>query len=295
MNSINAQIFGGEDSKWIFNYSARLGITHVFYEQDTLIGERSCKKFRKQSLSVSPFISPDTIQFELEPMFIHEQEGIVEFSLDKVHFDTLHNFYAPIGTSWRLYFNHNSSSPSWLDLSIVDTFRTPINNRMVFSQAVAYKESFPPYKIFVDTTYAMIGNKWSYILPWDYQNRALDGGEGGLLICFENEYLGAVSLLEAFFDDSFNDFGYECSSTLTGTQNIDDLPKSFICYPNPAHDYLQLEFSQATTIQVYQSTANRVGVFFFEKGSHQIDIGDWERGIYWAVNDKGKVEKFIIF
>ncbi|MBK9220518.1 MAG: hypothetical protein IPO16_00145 [Saprospiraceae bacterium] len=160
-----AQEFGTSDSKWVFDYNGvwSEGITEIQFEKDTFIDNRLCKKFIKKALRrVRP---KGPIESEtLFPLYLYNKNGLIEFSEDGLHFDTLINFKAKIGQSWKIFRYYRNMIVDEIKLTIIDTFNTQISGVNLFSQAVWYYYS-PQLTNFVDTVYEYIGGKWLYIIP----------------------------------------------------------------------------------------------------------------------------------
>ncbi|MEM9990284.1 MAG: hypothetical protein AAF738_00905 [Bacteroidota bacterium] len=233
----------------------------------------------------------DTIQYQLSPLFLHEKEGVIEVFTDRMQFDTLHNFNVRPGTSWKLSYGDEFGEVLSLNVRVLDTFYTEINHRRVLAQSIDYAS---PQLNMVDTVYAMLGNKWSYILPW--HERYIHPPEARGLLCFKNDYLGTVDardLLGSFYENTFN---YVCEST-TSTHELssEDVSPSFQCMPNPVSDILFLDALEDNIIRIYYRTGHLKQSFTITKGINIIDVQGWQRGIYWFIDEQDIGQKILVF
>ena len=211
------QEFGSKDARWVYNYNGfwSKGVTIMQYESDSILDGIPTRIYKKEGIR---YIRKDSsiLKFALKSIYIRSIDGVVTTSEDAVIFDTLYNFKAEIGRSWY-YTTHDS--PSWwndtITLTVWDTFTTTISGQRIFAQTVRYK--FKSFTDRVDTVYEYMGAKRHYILPFDEEAVAVDGGEGGILRCFNNSILGTVALNEN--DIEFR-FPYECDELTSAKKEI---------------------------------------------------------------------------
>lgn len=287
----NAQEFGTSDSKWLYDHNGvwSEGITEIQYEKDSLIDWRLTKKFTKKGTRrIRPNGIPETEI--LKPIYIHTNNGIIEFSVDALHFDTLINFQAYKGKSWKIFRYYKSFKVDSIELTVLDTFRTRISGHDLFGQAVKY--TIPNWTNFVDTVYEYIGGKWLYILPFDDKDIGLDGGEGGLLRCFHNSLIGVVQFNTSQFGSNFP---YDCQN-LTGVKinSIDD--SSIKLYLNAGDDYLIAENHSMRKISA--NLSNIYGQLIYNldinPGMEHFDLSSLYPGIYIIASHDKILSRFII-
>ncbi|MEO1628774.1 MAG: T9SS type A sorting domain-containing protein [Bacteroidota bacterium] len=273
-----AQHFVKEDSQWIFDYYGgwAYGYTEVFYKKDTLIGDRLCKTFQKHAFRWQGL---NNFSFPLQDVYLYEVNGIVEFSTDQIHFDTMMNFQAPIGKSWKMYFDHEWSTEKFLTFTITDTFHTSWNGRELFTQEVEITDPTAPSGTipFFDTLYEEIGYKYSYILPYDYLNVGADGGEGGSIRCFKNDFLGVAQLSNPYFSPAVG--LYNCDQLNSTTPAIDVSPT---IAPNPTDGPLHIncEGSRPQTLQLYDLHGRQVDQYILQSNEETLRLDHLPQGIY---------------
>ncbi|MBK6861283.1 MAG: T9SS type A sorting domain-containing protein [Saprospiraceae bacterium] len=250
-----AQEFATKDSKWVFDYNGAWskGKTEVQYDKDTLIAGETVRKHSKKATRLLRFDNR-LVSFDLNPVYIRSKDGIIEFSEDAILFDTLINFKASKGQSWKIFRHRNSKITDSIKITIIDTFRTKISGIDLFTQAAKYES--PGWSPFVDTVYEYIGVRWLYILPFDEKDVNLDGGEGGLIRCFSNSLLGVVSFDNMQYG---SDFKYDCDN-LTFVNNNAIKKSDIYIYSNP--------FSKS--IQVYNNTSRNCFIQLFNINGVQV-------------------------
>ncbi|MBK8483019.1 MAG: T9SS type A sorting domain-containing protein [Saprospiraceae bacterium] len=273
-----AQEFGTSDSKWVFDYNGvwSEGITEIQFEKDTFIDNRLCKKFIKKALRrVRP---KGPIESEtLFPLYLYNKNGLIEFSEDGLHFDTLINFKAKIGQSWKIFRYYRNMIVDEIKLTIIDTFNTQISGVNLFSQAVWYYYS-PQLTNFVDTVYEYIGGKWLYIIPFDDKEVALDAGEGGIIRCFKNNLLGLVDFANKQYGSKFE---YECDDlTRINNKNV-EIENPFIQI-HLFHNYLNIKNNSKKDLilNIYNLQGQIVTRKLLDVGLNQINIEYLNNGIY---------------
>ncbi len=272
-----AQSIGGDNSRWVFDLGNRAGVTEMVYSHDTLIDNLVFSKYEFEVTRLSNSVDLDTIREIGEPLFISNQDGLVLYQWRRRITDTLYNFNGEIGSSW--------SVKDWrLDrdylFTILDTFRTEINGRSLFSMSYEMgKVNSQPS--FVDTVYETIGNKYSFIIPYDYYNTAIGpANQGGVLRCFTNNNLGLVQLDNSELNGIgiYNDFEFDCDR-LTSTNNIEEKPQGRLhLYPNPVHDMLYIESDGQEEGMLYNQQGQQVMAY---RNTGVMDMSTLESGIYF--------------
>ena len=128
--------YGDSNSVWIYNYSVVPAVTRVKTIGDTIVGGRQLKVLEKTQFVRES--SGEISVFPLPPLYVHTKAGIVEFSTDLVHIDTLYNFQLAIGESWTISRRDNSRIPTgqFLKRTVVDTFRAPLLTTFLVDQKI---------------------------------------------------------------------------------------------------------------------------------------------------------------
>ncbi|MDZ4680201.1 MAG: T9SS type A sorting domain-containing protein [Saprospiraceae bacterium] len=111
---------------------------------------------------------------------------------------------------------------------MTDTGHHQWNNQALKWMAVEYTFLVEGAESFLvqDTIVEQIGNINEYLLPWDYYERAIDGGQGGPLVCYQEA--GEVAT-------GFN--GAICNITQT---IVPDQKDAFAVWPNPFQNELTI-------------------------------------------------------
>ncbi len=285
-----AQDFGTPDSRWVFDYAGAwsTGITEVQYEKDTLIAGELIRKFSKKATRKRT-IDGQLSSFDLKPVYIRSIDGLIEFSEDAILYNTLINYKARIGHSWKIYRYWNSVITDSIQITIVDTFRTEISGVRLFTQAAEYKS--PGWSTFIDTIYEYIGLKWLYILPFDDKDVSRDGGEGGIIRCFKNELLGIVSFDNLQYGSNYK---YNCNN-LTNIENNSNGTTVIDLYSTPIRDNLQIvnKNNKFVTIRVLNIYGDQVYERTIMPGIQLIDLSALSNGIYFISMDGNIIGKIV--
>jgi len=282
---VNAQTFATNDAEWVFDYGALIsGITKVKYSKDTIIGQRNVKIFTKEIYRITT--KNDTIQNILKPIYIHSLNGVIEYSLNKINFDTLINFNAQIGQSWMIYRHRKGIVSDSFKMTLLDTFRTEISNFKIFTQQIEWTNYHRGKSSFVDTIYDQIGSRWTYIFPFDSFDNGNDGGEGGFLRCFKNDVLGVVP----FYSDYQSNFDYDCNDLIYLNNEI-HIKTDFALSPNPAQDNVTISFELDKPESISLEIIDVLGVPFttfidkgYSAGQHteEVLLTHLAEGIYYC-------------
>ena len=269
-----SQEFATPDTEWVYNVRVfgGHGINKISYEKDTLFNFKTWRKFQRELLTVSRF-SNDTLTVQ-HPIFFHVEKGLVLVSEDLISLDTLHQLNAPPATQWKISLSWTSD----IEVEIVDTFKIEIENQILKAQSVSYYYNEWETTI-VDTVMEHIGNKNLYMLPWDWVERASDGGEGGEMRCFKNEKLGLL----LNFPDLTNswEFDFDCGN-LSNNQIINSELKTIKIYPNPFINSLNIENNfNPQTVYLYDVMGNQILNQKIHFWKNTIDTHQLNAGVYF--------------
>jgi hypothetical protein len=293
--------YGDSNAVWVYNYSIVPAVTRVKANGDTIVNGRKLKIFEKTQFERKS--SAEIMVFPLPPLYVFTESGIVEFSTDLIHFDTLYNFQLNIGESWTIPQRNNSGMPTGIfsTKTVVDTFSLFINGRNVYCQSVMeLPDSFMDtvYPVHPrDTIYQSIGSRRRYVLPFDYLDVATDSGEGGVLRCFNDDNIGLVEYVHPYsmYGDFFSDSEYDCDQI----SSISSIPTSntyITVFPNPASNiiHIQSDRKDIRSLIFY----NLQGVPILEKQGHgdtlDLDISDIPSGMYFVLINGSYFEKVIL-
>jgi len=293
LTHISGQEFGTPDSEWVYDYSGghSYGVTKLMYSKDTLIRRRLVSVFIKEAYRYSTL--RDSFVYFPEPIYLHSRNGIVEFSTDKINFDTLYNYNAKIGQSWMIYRHDFPTLDDSMRITILDTFTTFISNVKLFTQRIEVIHIWRTTGTYsyIDTVYEQIGGRWTYIFPFDIIDTGVDGGEGGFLRCFKNDELGVVE----FYSMYQSDYEYDCDN-LTSTISPIEMENAYNIYPNPVLNELNVEseYNDLSTLQIIDITGQVIRTTDIMLGLNTLDVSSIPSGYYMIlINGKmvGKVVK----
>lgn len=288
-SNLFGQAFGGKNARWVFDYrgGATNGITIINYIKDTVIGQRIVSIYMKRGIRK---FNNDTINVALEPIYLHAKNGIIEFSMNARNFDTLYNYKAEIGQSWIIY-RHDPYISDSIKVTILDTFRTIISNQNIFTQQIEWTDYYSfGTQTFVDTVYDHIGALWTYMFPFDGKDVAIDGGEGGVIRCFKNDFLGVVE----FHSKYIKYFNYDCDN-LTSVSTPKTGEKFFSVSPNPVINelYVESEHPDIAPLKIVDITGHVLFTADILPGMNTLDVKWMPSGYYMVIIDGKMVGKVV--
>jgi hypothetical protein len=290
------QTFGDKNAVWIYDHrgGTSFGVTEVTYNKDTLVGDVEVQIFKKTAYIR---LSNEVVVFALPPIYIYADDGVVQFSEDLFHFDTLYNFNAEVNESWKIPRRDSDGNETgdFLQRTVLSRFNSKINGIDIPCLEVRNDSDIAP-----DTICQGIGSRLYYILPFDYLALASDGGEGGLLRCYRSDYLGVVSLPYPWtpfggtgsWDDGFE---YDCDQ-LSRISSIPLSIKDISVFPNPGSNVIQIQSNKEkiSSLAMY----NLQGILLFEQKENsknvQLNIGYLPAGIYFVLINGSYFEKVIV-
>ena len=267
-----AQGIGRDNSRWVFDLCNGDGITEMYVSKDTVIDNSIYTKYDLFTTRIDPR-NGDTLHRDVDPIYISNQNGLVLYQWTRRITDTLYNFNSEIGESWTI--KDRTQDADYL-ITVLDTFMTDINGSLLFSMSYEIRMVDSGFLPSVDTVHEIIGNKYSFIIPYDkYNSRITVNNQGGSMRCFTNNTLGFVELDNSQF---FSPFEFDCDR-LTSTNNIEDIPQSRLrLYPNPIHDVLYKESDSQEEGRLYNQQGRQVRVY---KKTGTLDMSTLESGIYF--------------
>jgi len=267
-----SQDIGGNNSRWVFDLCNGDGITEMYVSKDTIIDSSSFTKYDLFTTRINPR-NGDTLYRDVDPIYISNQNGLVLYQWTRRITDTLYNFNSAIGDSWSV--KDRTDDVEYL-FTVLDTFRTDINGSLLFSMSYQMRMVDSGFLPSIDTVYEIIGNKYSFLIPYDkYNSRLGVYNQGGTMRCFTNNRLGFVQLDNSQF---FSPFEFDCDR-LTSTSNIEDIPQSRLrLYPNPVHDVLYIESESQEEGMLYNQQGQQVMAY---RNTGVMDMSTLESGIYF--------------
>lgn len=165
-----------------------------------------------------------TEDFDLGQEYTYENNGVVYLRYDN-SWDTLYNFNASIGESWRMAKQPMTNACDSNSILTVTATGTKIINSLALDYLVV-EFSFPSG--FSDTIVEKIGFTGSYMLPYDGCDGELDVNEGGEFRCFS--------------DDNFTTYKPHFTDNCDFIVGLNELDSKFNIQitPNPASSKIEL-------------------------------------------------------
>ncbi|MBK9107597.1 MAG: hypothetical protein IPM92_04235 [Saprospiraceae bacterium] len=282
-----AQEFASNDSKWVYNHRGfwSYGISQVQFDRDTFINGRLTKIFKKE-LTLQSRMGGSASTWQMNPVYLQSDNGVVLYSEDAIQFDTLYNFIAKIGTEWSIV-NRNIGSRDTLLISILDTFETMISGQKVSGQIARYK--FNNFGNRIDTVLKNVGALQHYILPFDELEVAVDGGEGGILRCFYNDIFGAKA-----FNTGNPEIGYEydCSKiTNVNSEKFVTRNEDFDLSIRDETLFIDNKRTKLAFVDLFDGTGKSLHQQKLASGLNQIDLKKLPFGILFVLIDHSYLSK----
>lgn len=171
-------------ANWKYSYMNGFGTegyTEIKYVGDTVISAQTSQKLDKHIYAYD-YVLSQSVDYDLGQEYTYENNGVVYLWYNN-SWDTLYNFNATIGESWRMAKQPMTNACDSNSILTVTATGTKIINSMSLNYLVV-DFSFPFG--YSDTIVEKIGFISSYMLPYDGCDGALDVNEGGAFRCYED-------------------------------------------------------------------------------------------------------------
>ena len=292
---LSAQTFGDNNAEWVYDFRGfNSGVTKIKKDRDTIVDNRTINIFRK--IACRENSGGELIIFDLRPLYIRQEGGIIEFSENLMSFDTLFNFNLKIGESWTIperNFISGEPTGSTLERTVLDTFHITINDSPMFCQTAK-----APQNSFVDTIFQDIGSGLSFILPFDGQTIA-DSDEGGFLRCFKNDRVGVIDFQSTLMyrcpQCLLSDFEYSCDQ-LSSLGETPTRNSTFSVFPNPVSNtlHIQSDTEQITQVDIYNLNGQLILHEQSDHVSKEMDLDNLSPGMYYILINEKYFEKVVV-
>lgn len=300
VSSVFSQEFVRNDAQWVYNFEGAhgFGYTLISYEQDTVIDNKTVKQFGRFHTQV--LSATDTISLRTGAIFLFESNGIVEYSIKGMTFDTLFNFNAALGAVFDVdsLFTERDTGLfhySTIFSTVTDTFSYQINGESLFAREIEYEQQYfdgRQDRITLDTLVQYLGLLRRYIDPDDLNRRVVDGGEGGYLRCYKNNDLG---ITESPGRGNVGGFAYDCEDLTAATSIKDAIDNLYVSsFPNPATEILNVKNTAnlSLTVELIDVQGRQLKQFILLPGENEISISHLASGIYFLMIEGGGFQKF---
>lgn len=238
------------------------GYTEISYTGDTTLNGQTAQILKKRR-NVYKYLSEQHDSYDIGEDYTYEDNGVV-YILFENNWDTLYNFNASIGDSWRLpkqpLINACDSNST---LTVTATGTKIINSVPLKYLVVDFSFPFST----TDTIVEKIGFIGDYMLPYDYCNGAWDQNEGGVFRCYK----------DFTFSTYKPHYSGECNDVLSVTENI--LVNSIKIGPNPVSDQLEIigEIAPNSEFRVVDALGKKWEVTVHK---NTLNVRDLPSGIY---------------
>jgi hypothetical protein len=230
-----AQNWAPNGAQWHYSYYGFFpGYVDIAYSGDTLIDGQVLKKLTKTFHGLG--WGMDVTSYNIGTEYTYEANGVVYLRYQN-QWDTLYNFSAQVGDSWRMAkLPFANVAPQNSRLKVLGTGIKVINSNTLKYVKVEFVDPQMNPLGFEDTIVENIGFIGSYFLPYDMFDGAVDGNEGGPFRCYSDNNF-------ALYKPNY----LEVCDYIMGTTELEG-SASFQVYPNPVSDQINIP---ETLIQEY--------------------------------------------
>lgn len=282
-----SQEIGLKDSQWLFNFDGRAGVSKLNYQKDTLLEDKIFNVFYLEAEWKWP--NKDSMILRQNDMvLLSNQDGIIYFkfwanSIIDNDIDTLYNFNAGKGFTW----SYGDTGDDY-DITVIDTFRTMIKNQSLYTMVydIVNRGGNWTHR---DTFIERIGNKHSFIVPYDLHNGSVDSNIAGHPLCYYDNLLGHVIPDNRGYYDFYNIpytfWDYACMEDLTTTEDRVQ-EETFKLYPNPVTERLYLpdiddQRQEKASVVIYNMEGRLILKDAMPNHAYQgIDVSVLDAGLY---------------
>jgi len=264
-SGIKSQTWAPSGASWHyeFNQMFSYGYIKVEYVGDTTVQGKNCKILQKTAYAYSYPGTYDTTVIGKEYTYL---ENDVVYYFNHGQFDTLYNFNAQFGASWKVRKNQLSTDSGKV---IVDSIGYKIINADTLKSIFVSPAPGSCVGFYAGTEIVeRIGCVNGYLLP-DYVDCIMDAGEGGPLRCYS--------------DDNFSLYQVDTAISCNKINGIDEHPFSehdIQVYPNPFSDKFTIILPNKSIIEILNSQGQLINTFNNVENTAIIDLTDVSQGVY---------------
>jgi len=275
-----AQNWSPNGAQWHYSYYGFLpGYVDIAYAGDTLIDGQVTKKLSKTFHGLGWGMGVTSYSIGTE--YTYEANGVVYLRYQN-QWDTLYNFNAQVGDSWRMakqpitnVINQNSR------IKILATGNLIINNETrKYLVAEKCDSNYNALGWINDTIIENIGFLHDYLLPYDQFDGAVDGNEGGPFRCYSDNNF-------ATYKPSY----LEVCDYIMGTTEL-SAGVSFQVYPNPVSDQINIPAAYLDEYANYQILSSEGKMLQMGETTPQIAVTQLPAGSYTLVIHNNKQKRF---
>jgi hypothetical protein len=275
-----AQNWAPNGAQWHYSYYGFFpGYVDIAYSSDTLIDGQVTKKLTKTFHGLG--WGMDVTSYSIGTEYTYEANGVVYLRYQN-QWDTLYNFSAQVGDSWRMAkqpFTNVATQNS--RIKILATGNLIINNE-TRKYLVAEKCDSNNISMgwFNDTLIENIGFLHDYLLPYDQFDGAVDGNEGGPFRCYSDNNF-------ALYKPNY----LEVCDYIMGTTELEG-SASFQVYPNPVSDQINIPETLIQEYNHYRILSSEGKLIQKGQTTEQIDVANLPAGNYTLLIESQSQKRF---
>ena len=262
-----AQNWAPNGAQWHYSYYGFFpGYVDITYTADTIIDGQVTKKLTKTFHGLG--WGMDVTSYSIGTEYTYEANGVVYLRYQN-QWDTLYNFSAQVGDSWRMAkqpFANVASQNS--RLKVIATGTKVINSSTLKYVKVEFVDPQMNPLGFEDTIVENIGFIGSYFLPYDMFDGAVDANEGGPFRCYSDNNF-------AIYKPNY----LEVCDYIMGTTELEG-SASFQVYPNPVSDQINIPESLIQEYNHYRILSSEGKLIQKGQTTEQIDVANLPAGNY---------------
>lgn len=262
-----AQNWAPNGAQWHYSYYGFFpGYVDIAYSNDTLIDGQVTKKLTKTFHGLG--WGMDVTSYSIGTEYTYEANGVVYLRYQN-QWDTLYNFSAQVGDSWRMAKQPFANvAPLNSRLKVLGTGIKVINSNTLKYVKVQFVDPQMNPLGFEDTIVENIGFIGSYFLPYDMFDGFVDGNEGGPFRCFTAPNF-------ATYKPNY----LEVCDYIMGTTELEG-SASFQVYPNPVSDQVNIPETLIQEYNHYRILSNEGKVIQQGQTTATIDVANLPAGNY---------------
>ncbi len=274
-----AQNWAPNGAQWHYSYYGFFpGYVDIAYSSDTLIDGQVTKKLTKTFHGLG--WGMDVTSYSIGTEYTYEANGVVYLRYQN-QWDTLYNFIAQVGDSWRMAkqpFANVASQNS--RLKVIATGTKVINSSTLKYVKVEFVDPQMNPLGFEDTIVENIGFIGSYFLPYDMFDGAVDANEGGPFRCYSDNNF-------AIYKPNY----LEVCDYIMGTTELEG-SASFQVYPNPVSDQINIPETLIQEYNHYRILSSEGKLIQKGQTTEQIEVANLPAGNYTLLIESQSQKRF---
>ncbi|MFM7644635.1 MAG: T9SS type A sorting domain-containing protein [Sphingomonadales bacterium] len=274
-----AQNWSPNGAQWHYSYYGFFpGYVNIAYSGDTLIEGQASKILTKTFHGLG--WGMDITSYSIGTEYTYEANGVVYLRYQN-QWDTLYNFNAQVGESWRMAKQPFANvAPQNSRLKVIATGTKVINASTLKYVKVEFVDPQMNPLGFADTIVENIGFIGSYFLPYDMFDGAVDGNEGGPFRCYSDNNF-------ATYKPSYS----EVCDYIMGTTELEGIA-SFQIFPNPVSDQINIPESLIQEYNHFRILSNEGKVIHQGQTTATLYVANLPAGNYTLLIESQTQKRF---